>query len=382
MKFNQPYMTGKEYEYIKEAMASGTLQSGGKFTASVKDFLEKSLPARRVHLLHSCTAALEIAALALDLKIGDEVIMPSYTYVSTANAFALRGAKIKFVDVDPLTMCLNLDCVEKALSSRTKVVVAVHYGSASCDMDRLMQLSQDHDFFVVEDAAQSLYGHYKAQALGTIGHIGCVSCHETKNIHAGGEGGILLVNDGALDDLVEQIIEKGTNRNAFLNREVSKYTWQTLGSSYGMSELHSAFLYAQLLEYEKITRHRRKLFKAYIEALSVLKNISVELFSLPDYNDGNGHLCYIKVSSESERTLLRHYLSNLNIETVSHYEPLHKSSAGLYYGVFIGHDQFTTLGAKRLLRLPLHMTITEADVIKVCKTIKQYYHAKGVASCE
>lgn len=382
MKFNQPYITGMEAQYITEAMTSGKLQSGGKFTATVKAFLSESLSARQVHLVHSCTAALEIAALALDVKAGDEVIMPSYTYVSTANAFALRGARVKFVDVDPLTMCLDLDCVEKALTTRTKVVVAVHYASASCDMDRLMQLSVDHDFFVVEDAAQSIYAHYKGRALGTIGHIGCISCHETKNIHAGGEGGILLVNDGSFDDLVEQIIEKGTNRNAFLNHDVSKYTWQTLGSSYGMSELHCAFLYGQLLEYETITQHRRKLVKAYIDALSVLKNIGVELFSLPNYNDGNGHLCYIKVSSELERTVLRRYLSNLNIETASHYEPLHTSNAGRCYGEFMAYDQFTTLGAKRLVRLPVHMALKEADVIKVCKLIKQYYHAKGVASCE
>lgn len=373
IEFNSPYHSGNEVKYIEQAVVNGALQAGGLFDEPIKAFLKKTLSVERVMLVHSCTAALEIAALAIEVKEGDEVIMPSYTYVSTANAFALRGASIKFVDVDPRTMCLDLDAVECALTDATKVVVPVHYGSASCDMDRLMALSEKYDFWVVEDAAQALYGYYKDQALGTIGHFGCISCHETKNIHAGGEGGLLFVKDNQILSKVAQIIEKGTNRQAFLEDRVSKYTWQSLGSSYGMSSLHSAYLYGQLERYQEIKAHRRRLFNAYVECLRPLENKGLSNFCLPNQNDGNGHLYYIKTKTTALRTQLTTYLKEHDVQAVSHYEPLHLAPAGKEFGDFIGQDRYTSKGASCLLRLPLHMNLTVEEVGVICQLIKEFY---------
>ncbi|MBN2899374.1 MAG: dTDP-4-amino-4,6-dideoxygalactose transaminase [Clostridia bacterium] len=371
--FNQPYLTGKEQNYITEALAGGRLQSGSAFDAEIKKLLQDALGAEDIFLVHSCTAALELSALAIDIQPGDEVIMPSYTYVSTANAFALRGADIIFVAVDSRTMCIDLDAVEAALTEKTKAVVPVHYGSASCDMDRLMRLSATHGFWVVEDAAQALFAHYKGRALGTIGHFGCFSCHETKNIHAGGEGGILSVNDHRWFQSVAQLIEKGTDRKAFLDKRVSRYTWQTLGSSYGMSGLHSAFLWGQLEHYKEITAHRRMLFNTYVTLLSEMASIHFDLFFLPEYNDGNGHLCYIKTLKVADRDLLKNHMAEHGIEALSHYEPLHASPGGLKYGRFVGEDTETVEGAKRLLRLPLHMALTHEDVRSICHVVSTFY---------
>lgn len=377
IKFNQPFLSGNEEEYIKEAIMRGSLQGAGHYDHRVIKLLQEKLDIRDGFLVHSCTAALEIAALAMNIKAGDEVILPSYTYVSTANAFALRGAKLVFVDVDPRTMCIDLLAVKEAITSKTKVVVVVHYGGVSCDMDYLMALGKLHAFYVVEDAAQALFSSYKGKALGTIGHFGCISCHESKNIHAGGEGGLLFVNDTKFTNTVEQIIEKGTNRHDFLRNKVERYTWKTLGSSYGMSQLNAAFLLAQLESGEEVTTYRLSCVEQYrigLEALRI-KNY-FEILEVPRYNKANGHLFYIKLKTSDVRSSLKAYLYNNKIESVSHYEPLHLSEVGLELGVFIGEEKHTVEGASCLLRLPLHHQLKEKDITAVVNSIKTFFERK------
>ncbi len=374
IKFNKAFLSGNEEKYIKEAIMNGPLQGNGPFDTRVIQQLQKTLNITDAYLVHSCTAALEIAALAIGISPGDEVIMPSYTYVSTGNAFALRGAKLIFVDVDPKTMCMDLNRVEQAITSKTKVIVPVHYAGFSCDMDRLMTLANSHNIIVVEDAAQSLFGAYKGKSLGTIGHFGCVSCHESKNIHAGGEGGILFVNDHIYSEIVEQIIEKGTNRIEFLNHKVTHYSWKTLGSSYGMSQLNAAFLLAQLESAKEVTTKRIKLYELYYNKLQPLVLAGhFEVLESPSYNQGNGHLFYIKLKSPSIRSEIKQYLFNNGVESVSHYEPLHLSVVGREKGTFIGNDHHTVHGAACLLRLPLHNEVSEKNINDMTMLIKTYF---------
>jgi dTDP-4-amino-4,6-dideoxygalactose transaminase len=372
IKFNVPYQNGMEDIFMKGVFDRGHFQSGGKLSDILAERLESLTKANRVFPVQSCTAALEIAALALDIQPGDEVIMPSYTYVSTGNAFALRGARLVFVDIDPLTMNIDLGAVESAITDKTRVVVPVHYGGVSCDMDRLMALSNKHGFYVVEDAAQSINSRYKDRHLGTIGHFGCVSCHETKNIHGGGEGGLLFVNDETFTKSVEQIIEKGTNRRAFLNNEVDRYTWQTLGYSYGMGELNACFYLTQLQSLLEITSHRRKICELYRTEFFHLRD-RCEWLVVPTYNKDNGHVFYLKLRDEKKRSALKNYLKRHDIESVSHYEPLHLSPAGKQYGYFSGTDKYTTKDAARLLRLPVHNHLSMEDAIIVAKTVRDFF---------
>lgn len=374
IKFNSIYYTGKEYDYIKEAMSLDKLHGNGIFDKRVKDLLLKKINARNVFLVHSCTAALEISALLLDIKDGDEVIMPSYTYVSTANAFVLRGAKIVFVDVDKETMILNLDEVEKAITSKTKAIVPVHYGGVSCDMDRLLEISNKNNIKIIEDAAQTLYSKYKDKYLGTIGNVGCISLHDTKNITSGGEGGLLIINDDSMLKKVELLVEKGTNRIDFLNKKVDKYTWKEVGSSYLMSQLNSSFLLAQLESLEEITNRRNILFNMYNKKLeNLIKKNVFEVLSIPKFNKNNGHMFYIKVKDEEERKKIISFLINKKIESVSHYEPLHISTAGIKYGKFVGLDKITTKDSKRILRLPLHLNLSIEDIEFITNSIKEFY---------
>ena len=372
IQFNVPYQSGKETTYIQNIFEKGSFQGNGPTCNKLSKRLEEFTGSERVFTVHSCTSALEIAALAMDIQLGDEVIMPSYTYVSTGNAFALRGATLVFVDVDPRTMCLNLNAVEQAITTKTKAVVPVHYAGVSCDMDSLMTLARTYGFLVVEDAAQSINSFYKGNHLGTIGHVGCISCHETKNLHAAGEGGFLLINESSLIRKVEQIIEKGTNRQAFLNDEVDRYTWQTLGSSYGMAEVNAGFYLAQMEDVISITAHRKRICDLYRKRLSHLKS-RLEWLHIPDANMDNGHLFYIKLKDELERSALKAYLSGQGIQSVSHYEPLHLSAAGQRYGYFSGTDHHTTQDSKRLLRLPVHNHLTIEDAERVATAVNAYF---------
>ncbi len=372
IQFNVPYQSGKEISNIQHVIERGRFQGNGPACKQLSKRLESFTGANRVFTVHSCTSALEIAALAIDIGPGDEVIMPSYTYVSTGNAFALRGATLVFVDVDPKTMCLDLAAVEQAITAKTKAVVPVHYGGVSCDMDRLMALADQYGFFVIEDAAQSINSYYKEKHLGAIGHFGCISCHETKNLHAAGEGGLLLINAPVLIRKAEQIIEKGTNRQAFLNDEVDRYTWQTLGSSYGMAELNAGFYLAQLQDVTSITAHRKRICDIYRKLLSHLKG-RIEWLDIPDANKDNGHLFYIKLKDEQKRSALKEYLFNQGIQSVSHYEPLHLSTAGQRYGYFSGRDHYTTQDSKRLLRLPVHNHLAIEDAERVATAVNSFF---------
>ncbi|MBI9014931.1 MAG: dTDP-4-amino-4,6-dideoxygalactose transaminase [Clostridiales bacterium] len=356
IKFNEIYTTNQEIEMMTDAISKGTLTGDTYYHLKIKEILDKHY--KKSHLVHTCTAALEIAALAIDIQVGDEVIMPSYTYVSTANAFALRGAKIVFVDVDE-HMMIDINCVKNAISDKTKAIVPVHYAGSLCDMKALKALCKE-GIYLIEDAAQSIFN----TGVETYSDFSCISLHSTKNITSGGEGGILVVNNSTFDDKVAMIIEKGTNRSAFQNKEVEKYTWKTLGSSYSMDGIRCAFLYAQLLKWEQIISKRQKLVCLYQKQLSAF-----EIFKQEKHN---GHLFYIKTKHKKERDLLKQHLYDNGIESVSHYEPLHLSDAGKVHGDFIG-ENIHTKDAFRLLRLPVHANLTEEDVYYICEKVKAFY---------
>jgi len=356
IKFNEIYTTKQETEMIADAISRGHLTGDTYYHLKVKEILDRYY--NKSYLVHTCTAALEIAALAIDIKPGDEVIMPSYTFVSTANAFVLRGAKIIFVDVDE-NMMIDINCVKNAITEKTKAIVPVHYGGSICDMKALKELCDDN-IYLIEDAAQSIFNTDSE----TYSDFSCISLHSTKNITSGGEGGILIVNNNILDHTVSKIIEKGTNRSAFQNKEVEKYTWKTLGSSYSMDGIRCAYLYAQLLKWEQIISKRKKLVSLYQKQLKT--------FDVFKQEKHNGHLFYIKTNDQQERNLLQQYLYVSGIESVSHYEPLHLSDAGKAYGEFIGENVHTK-DAGRLLRLPLHVNMTEEDIFYICEKVKGFY---------
>lgn len=375
--FNEIHSSKNELKYICDIIQSGKLQADGYFDKKISTYMKEFFQVEDTFLVNSCTAALEISALLLDIKPGDEIIIPSYTYVTTASAFVRCGARVIFIDVDKSNMCINLDEVKKAITSKTKAVVAVHYAGISCDMDELLKIANEHSIFVIEDAAQGIYAKYKEKYLGTIGHIGCFSFHETKNVTSGGEGGMLLVNDKKLVERAKMIIEKGTDRSAFLEKKVSSYTWKTLGSSYGMSQLNAAFLYAQLEEGLVITEKRSTLMKLYrLQLESLYMKNCIEIFEVPKYNTSNGHMFYIKAKDELERRELIKYLGDKKIFAISHYEPLHNSEAGKKYGEFSGVDLVTTKDAGRILRLPLHTNLTGEDIIYISDVIKEFYNEK------
>lgn len=330
-----------------------------KYDDQVKAYFKERYKVDDMHLVHTCTAALEAAALALAVGPGDEIIMPSFTYVSTANAFALRGATIVYCDVDE-TMNMDVTLLENLITSKTKVIVPVHYGGYSCDMNALMDLANHYNLKVVEDAAQSINSFYDGKMLGTIGHIGCISFHHTKNIHCF-EGGALLVNDPSLKSKIDHIVEKGTNRIAFEENKVSSYTWKTLGSSYLMDELRKKVLYHHLLLVDDITSKRQRLFNLYDN----------ELKSYKGHASGNGHLFFIMTKNHEERQALKTFLSLQDIDARSHYEPLHLSSFGKQ---FCTGPLPVTEKANCLLRLPLHESLEEVDIETVIKCVKEFYH--------
>ncbi len=372
--FNIPPVTGKEREYIKEVIEENKKLCGdGPFTRKCNSWLEEKFESRKVLLTTSCTHALEMAAMLLDIKPGDEVISPSYTFVSTVNAFVLRGAKIVFVDIRPDTLNINEELIEDAITERTKAIVPVHYAGVSCEMDRIMEIAKKHDLYVVEDAAQGVMAKHKEKYLGTIGDIGCYSFHETKN-YAMGEGGAILINNEKFVERAEIIREKGTDRSRFLRGQVDKYTWRDIGSSYLPSELNAAYLYAQLEVAEKINQDRLDSWEIYLKGLKPLEEKGlIELPHIPEGCEQNAHMFYIRCKDIKERTKLINHLKEKEIQAVFHYIPLHSSKAGMIYGRFHGKDEYTTKESERILRLPMYYGLKKGDVGEVIEEIEGFY---------
>ncbi len=372
--FNKPFIIGQELFNIARAVIENSALSGdGIFTRSCQGWLESTLGCKKALLTHSCTAALEMAAILCDIQPGDEVIMPSFTFVSTANAFVLRGGVPVFVDIRPDTLNIDEDRIEAGITERTKAIVPVHYAGVSCAMNEILEIADRFNLLVVEDSAQALLSKYKGQYLGSVGHIGTLSFHETKNIISG-EGGALLLNDERFVDRSEIIWEKGTNRKAFFRGEVDKYTWVDIGSSYLPSDMIAAFLYAQMEAADKIITARRRIFNLYCKLLEPLTDNG--LISLPwidKDNISNGHIFYIITKSLGDRSRLISYLRKKGIMAVFHYIPLHSSPAGIKYGRSSGELRYTEELCDRILRLPLFYEMNDEQVLRVTEAIKDYY---------
>lgn len=371
--FNSPFIVGKELFNVAQAVINGHLSGDGEFTQKCHQWLEKNLCCKKAMLTHSCTAALEMSAILCNIVVNDEVIMPSFTFVSTANAFVLRGAIPVFVDIRPDTLNVDEHLIEAAITEKTKAIVPVHYAGVGCEMDTIMAIAQKHDLYVIEDAAQAILSNYQDKKLGSIGHLGCLSFHETKNVISG-EGGALLINDPSLIERAEIIREKGTNRSRFFRGEVDKYTWVDIGSSYLPSELIGAFLYAQLEHAEMVTQQRIHSCQQYHTLLSPLAKLGY--IQLPS-QIGNGHLFYILTRSLQERTELIAFLKNEGIHTVFHYIPLHSSPAGIKYGR-VGSDMSVTNKASDvILRLPMYYGISDLKILSVVDNIVKFYNKLG-----
>ncbi len=371
--FNKPAFTGNELDYIKTAIDNNKLSGDGEFTKKCNKFIEEKFICKKALLTTSCTSALEMSALLINIKPDDEVIMPSYTFVSTANAFALRGAKIVFIDIRPDTMNIDENLIEKAITKKTMAIVVVHYAGVSCKMNKILEIAKKYNLFIIEDAAQGVNAKYEDKYLGTIGDIGCYSFHETKN-YTCGEGGAILLNDEKYIERAEILREKGTNRSKFFRGQVDKYTWVDIGSSYLPGELNAAYLYAQLEMHEEINNDRIRSWKIYYEGLSGLKNKGLLVLPvIPENCTHNAHMFYIKVKDLEERTKLIDYLNKNNINSVFHYIPLHSSPAGLKYGRFNSEDRWTTGESERILRLPLYYKISDEELKQVIKSINEFY---------
>lgn len=373
INFNVPPFTGKEMEYIKQAVENQKICGDGEFTKKCNVWIENKTGTKKCLLTTSCTHATELAALLADIKEGDEVIMPSYTFVSTADAFVLRGAKAVFVDIRPDTMNIDETKIEAAITEKTKAIVPVHYAGVSCEMDTIMDIAKRHNLVVIEDAAQGIMSTYKGKALGTIGDYGCFSFHETKN-YSMGEGGALLIQDESKIEDAEIIREKGTNRSKFFRGQIDKYTWVNYGSSYLPSDMNAAYLYAQLEMAEEINDARLAIWNRYYEGLKDLKEAGkIELPYVPDTCVHNAHMFYIKAKDLEERTALISFLKENGILCVFHYIPLHSAPAGLKYGEFRGEDKYTTKESERLARLPLYYGLEMEKVDYIISKVKEFY---------
>ncbi|RLM10247.1 dTDP-4-amino-4,6-dideoxygalactose transaminase [Gibbsiella quercinecans] len=371
--FNAPPVVGTELEYMQAAMGSGKLCGDGGFTRRCQQWMEQHFACPKVLLTPSCTASLEMAAILLDIQPGDEVIMPSYTFVSTANAFVLRGATIVYVDIRPDTLNIDESKIEAAITEKTRAIVPVHYAGVACEMDTIMALAEKHNLLVVEDAAQGVMSTYKGKALGTIGHVGAFSFHETKNYTAGGEGGATLINDRALIERAEIIREKGTNRSQFFRGQVDKYTWRDIGSSYLMADLQAAYLWAQLEAAQPINARRLQLWQNYYNAFKPLAAAGrIALPVIPADCVHNAHMFYLKLRDIQDRSAFIAYLKEAEILSVFHYIPLHSSPAGERFGRFDGEDRFTTQESERLVRLPLFYNMSDVNQRTVISTILSY----------
>lgn len=373
IEFNIPPYVGKESEYMMKAIKNHKICGDGEFTKRCNSWIEDKTGTSKALLTTSCTHALEMAALLLDIHPGDEIIMPSFTFVSTADAFVLRGAKIVFVDIRPDTMNIDEKLIESAITKKTKAIVPVHYAGVACEMDTIMEIAQKYNIAVVEDAAQGVMSWYKGKALGTIGDYGCYSFHETKN-YSMGEGGALLIRDPENIENAEIIREKGTNRSRFFRGQIDKYTWVNWGSSYLPSDLNAAYLWAQLEMAEEINNNRLKSWNVYYEGLKELRDSGyIELPCIPEECTHNAHMFYIKAQNLNERTQLINYLKKNDIASVFHYIPLHSSPAGMKYGRFAGEDKYTTCESEKLLRLPMYYNLNESECAKIIETIKDFY---------
>ena len=371
--FNMPPYVGKENDYIKKAIENHKICGDGEFTKKCSAWIEEKTGTKKALLTTSCTHALEMAALLLDIKPGDEVIMPSFTFVSTADAFVLRGAKAVFVDIRPDTMNINEELIESAITEKTKAIVPVHYAGVACEMDRIMEIAAKYGLAVVEDAAQGVMSSYKGRALGTIGDFGCYSFHETKN-YSMGEGGALLIRDNSRIEDAEIIREKGTNRSKFFRGQIDKYTWVNWGSSYLPSDMNAAYRWAELEKAEEINEDRLNSWGEYYNGLKELADEGkIELPYIPDGCVHNAHMFYIKAKDLEERTSLIKYLKENEINTVFHYIPLHSAPAGMKFGRFSGEDVYTTKESERLLRLPMYYHLTKEDRDKVIDKIREFY---------
>lgn len=373
IRFNVPPFTGKEMEYIKQAVENQKICGDGEFTAKCNAWLENKTNTKKALLTTSCTHATELAAILAGIEPGDEVIMPSYTFVSTADAFVLRGAKAVFVDIRPDTMNIDETKIEEAITDKTKAIVPVHYAGVGCEMDTIMEIAKKHSLMVIEDAAQGIMSTYKGKALGTFGEFGCFSFHETKNFSMG-EGGALLIRDEENIEPAEIVREKGTNRAKFFRGQIDKYTWVDHGSSYLPSELNAAYLYAQLELADEITDNRLATWKMYNEGLKDLADDGrITLPYIPAECVHNAHMFYIKAKDLEERSRLIAFLKEQGILAVFHYVPLHSAPAGLKFGRFSGEDVYTTKESERLVRLPLYYGIKTDEVQYIIDKVKEFY---------
>ena len=375
INFNVPPYTGKEIEYIKDAINNKKICGDGSFTKKCNSWLENRFNAQKVLLTTSGTTALEMATILCGFGPDDEVILPSYTFSSTATSVVLTGAKLVFVDIRKDTMNIDETKIEEAITNKTKGIMVVHYAGVPCEMDTIMEIAKKHNLKVIEDAAQGVMSTYKGKALGTIGDFGCFSFHETKN-YSMGEGGALVINNPEYNEAAEILREKGTDRSKFLRGQVDKYTWVNYGSSYLPSDMNAAYLYAQLEKADEINENRLKTWNRYYEALKPLEEKGlIELPFIPSKCEHNAHMFYIKLSDLSERTKFISYMRNKNVQCVFHYIPLHSAPAGLKFGKFEGEDINTTKESNRLVRLPLYYNISRDDLEYVIRCINEYFGA-------
>ena len=372
ISFNVPPVTGKEIIYMQDAISRNKICGDGYYTKLCNKWIEDTTGIAKALLTTSCTHATELAAILCDIKPGDEVIMPSYTFVSTADAFVLRGAKVVFVDIRPDTMNIDEKLIENAITDKTVAIVPVHYAGVSCEMDTIMEIAGKYNLKVVEDAAQGVMSKYKGKSLGTIGDYGCYSFHETKN-YSMGEGGAILIRDAKDSDRAEIVREKGTDRSRFLRGQVDKYTWVAAGSSYLPSDLNAAYLYAQLEVAQQVFDDRMNSWNKYNEAFKYLKDKGViETPFVPEECEHNAHMYYIKLDNIEERTKFINYMKENDILTVFHYIPLHSAPAGREYGVFAGEDKYTTKESERIVQLPLYYNMGET-VDEVISKVYKYF---------
>jgi dTDP-4-amino-4,6-dideoxygalactose transaminase len=372
--FNSPSIIDDEVKNIKKLSKLKHFSINGYFTKKCSDWLVKNIKCKEALLVHSCTAALEMCAILLNIKKEDEVIMPSYTFVSTANAFVMRGGRPVFVDIDPVTCNIDPSNIEQAITKKTKAIVVVHYAGVSCNMDPIVAIAKKYKLYIIEDAAQAILSSYKGRPLGSIGDLATISFHETKNIHCG-EGGALLINNSKFIKRAKIIRDKGTNRDLFNQNMVKKYTWVDYGSSYGLSEINAAFLYSQLKQAKKITRKRLAIFKLYhkllenLEIKKIIKRPSPPL----KFTKGNGHMYYILVKNNKRDKLIKH-LKQKKINTVFHYIPLHSSPFGKFKTKVKSAMQKTNFASKSLLRLPMHAKLSKKDIIRCTNQIQSFFN--------
>ncbi|MDD4028725.1 MAG: dTDP-4-amino-4,6-dideoxygalactose transaminase [Caldisericia bacterium] len=372
--FNKPCITGKEKKYIEVVFQNQKFSGDGPFNKKCCQWIEDRYQCKKAFLTPSGTHALEMASLILQLKPGDEVVLPSYTFTSTANAFALWGVRLVFVDIRPDTMNINEQCIESAITDKTKAIVVVHYAGVSCHMDEIIRIGDKYNIPIIEDAAQGVGSSYNGNYVGTVGSIGCFSFHETKN-YSCGEGGAILLNNPILIEKAEIIREKGTNREKFFRGEVDKYTWIDLGSSYLLNEMSAAYLFGQFMEEKTILTDRMNSWNLYYSQLMLLQEKGfLTLPSVPKECRHNAHMFYVKTKDENTRNSLMDYLKKQGIHSVFHYIPLHSSPAGKKYGRFHGQDHFTSKESSRLLRLPMFYGLTKTEILYICSHIKMFFN--------